>query len=61
MTKYERETIRYRLRGLISEYGPWAILWEVTKLLKPEFKALEAKEKKKRVRPSRAGEGREES
>lgn len=57
MTTEEREQLQFNLQCLISIYGPWAILWEVTKLLKPEFKALEAKQTKKRARPRGPGRG----
>lgn len=46
MTAEEREALQFNLRCLIDIYGPWAILWEVTKLLKPEFKAMEEKKPK---------------
>lgn len=54
MTQEERTTLSFNLTTLIAIYGPWAVLWETARLLKPEFKAM--KEKTKRAK-KKGGEG----
>ena len=53
MTPTERARLDRTIHGLIAEFGPWAVLWRSTVMLKPAFLAADAAAKKPPKQPRR--------
>lgn len=56
MTTGDRRDLEVELLHCCENYGPWAVLYEVAKVLKPEFLKLQASEQKPSRRAARVVE-----
>ena len=58
MTPAQRERVDRTLRGLVAEYGAWAVLWRVSQVLKPEFVEMGKAEPKPKQPRKRKPDGK---